>query len=358
MRSPDPAPGEGAASASAGPSLIAQLLEEFVPFAPASGPLPDATPPEGPDPYGNPDPEWLRVDWRAHLRRLSIAMPGEPAPDGAPDLDPGQPTEINYVELSPAEGTSRTALVFVHGLSGSWQNWLENLPHFSRTHRVVALDLPGFGHSPMPPWRISIESYGRLVHRFCEALEIGDCAIVGNSMGGFIAAEAAAREPERFEKLVLVSAAGVHSARLRRRPAETAARMATGAAPLLLQLQQRGMRRPRLRYATFRGLFQHPDLLRRELLLEQFENGAGRPGFLPAVRGLVGYDILDQLDDVPVPTVIVWGRNDRIVPAQDAVHYGRHLRNSRTVIFDDTGHLPQLERPVRFNRLLDAFLAE
>ena len=84
-------------------------------------------------------------------------------------------------------------------------------PTSSKTHRVVALDLPGFGHSPMPAWRISIESYGRLLHRFCDALGVGDCAVVGNSMGGFISAEAASAEPGRFEKLVLVSAAGVSS---------------------------------------------------------------------------------------------------------------------------------------------------
>jgi pimeloyl-ACP methyl ester carboxylesterase len=340
-----------------GPSLVGQLLEEFLPFAPASGPLPDPTPAEGPDPYGNADPEWLRVDWRANLRRAGVAMPGEPLAPGTPNSRGDRPTDVNYVELAPPQPASPTTVLFVHGLSGSWQNWLENLPHFARTHRVVALDLPGFGHSPMPPWQISIESYGRLVHRFCKALGIRDCAIVGNSMGGFISAEAAVAEPDRFEKLVLVSAAGVSSARLRRRPAETAARMATGTAPLLLRLQRRGLRRPRLRYATFKGLFQHPELLRRELLLEQFHNGAGRPGFLPAVQGLVGYEIVDRLGDVAVPTVIVWGRNDHIVPPQDAHHYGRHLRNSRTVIFEDTGHLPQLERPVRFNRVLETFLA-
>jgi pimeloyl-ACP methyl ester carboxylesterase len=337
------------------PSLVGHLLEEFVPFAPPPGPLPDATPAEGPDPYGNPDPDWLRIDWRRHLRRVAVPMPGEePAPD-VEQRSASTPTEVDYVELSPAK-PERATILFVHGLSGSWQNWLENLPHFARTHRVVALDLPGFGHSPIPSWRISIESHARLVYRFCDAIEIGDCAIVGNSMGGFISAEAAAAQPDRFERLVLVSAAGVSSARLRRRPAETAARMVTGAAPLLLRLQERGMRRPRLRQAAFKGLFQHPELLRRELLLEQFHNGAGRPGFLPAVQGLLGYDMLDQLDDVEVPALIVWGRNDHVVPAQDAIEYGQHLRNSQTVIFGDTGHLPQLERPLRFNRVLETFL--
>jgi pimeloyl-ACP methyl ester carboxylesterase len=339
-------------------SLVGQLLDEFFPFAPPLGELPDPSPAEGPDPYGNPDPEWPGIDWRARLRRIEVPMPGEPAPEGHPARDDDQPTEVNYVEMSPAEERSRLTVVFVHGLSGSWQNWLENIPHFARSHRVVALDLPGFGHSPLPPWRISIESYGHLLHNLCEALGIGDCAVVGNSMGGFVCAEAASAQPERFEKLVLVSAAGVSHARMRRRPAETAARMGAATAPLALKLQESGLRRPRLRSTLFAGLFHHPDRLRRELLFEQFHNGAGRPGLVPAVQGLVGYDILDRLEDVEVPTLIVWGRNDRVVPAQDAIGFGRRLRNSRTVIFDDTGHLPQLERPMRFNRVLETFLAE
>ncbi|MEK6326090.1 MAG: alpha/beta hydrolase [Actinomycetota bacterium] len=319
-------------------TLVGQLLEEYFPFASPIGQLPDPTPPEGPDPYGNQNPEWLEIDWRPHLCWVDV--------EGA---------RVNYVELGSGPGIP---IVFVHGLSGSWQNWLENIPHFAREHRVLALDLPGFGHSPMPEWEISIEAYGRLLHTFCDALGVRDCAVVGNSMGGFISAEAAAAEPDRFEKLVLVSATGISHVRMRRQPAETAARMATAAAPLLLQLQERGMRRPRVRWATFKGLVQHPESLRRELLLEQFQNGAGRPGFLPAVQGLVGYDILDQLTEVEVPTLIVWGRNDRVVPPQDAAGFAERLRNSQTVIFDDTGHLPQLERPVRFNRLLEAFLAD
>jgi pimeloyl-ACP methyl ester carboxylesterase len=105
-------------------------------------------------------------------------------------------------------------------------------------------------------------------------------------------------------------------------------------------------------------LLEAPHKVRPELLWEFFHGGAGRPGFLPAIRGLVGYDILDRLEEVEIPTLIVWGRNDRIVPAADAFGYGQRLRNSRTVILDRTGHLPMAERPVRFNRLLGAFLAE
>ena len=320
-------------------SLTTQLLDEFFPFASPRAELPDPTPAEGPDPYGNPDPEWLRIDWREHLHRVDVGGAGA----------------VNYVEMGP---DSAAALLLVHGLSGCWQNWLENIPQFARSHRVIALDLPGFGQTPMPEWEISVEAYGRFVHEFADALGAQRCTIVGNSMGGFVAAEAATRRPDHFEKLVLASAAGISHARMRREPAEVAARMGIAAAPLTIRLFDRGLRRRGLRRMLFGGLFYAPELLRIELLYEFFHHGTRKPGMLPAVHGLVGYDILDRLEGVEVPSLIVWGRSDHIVPPQDAIGYGRRLRNSRTVIFAKTGHVPMAERPMRFNRVLETFLAE
>jgi pimeloyl-ACP methyl ester carboxylesterase len=300
------------------------------------GPLPDPSPSEGPDPYGDPHPEWLDIDWSEHLRTTDV--------EGA---------AVNYAEIGSGPGID---LVFVHGLSGCWQNWLENLPHFSHGHRVLALDLPGFGASPMPPWEISIEAYGRLLHDFCAAVGVGDCAVIGSSMGGFISAEAATKDPDRFEKLVLVSAAGATHSRLRREPIEAAGRMLAAAAPLTLKAQQRSILRPRLRDAAFGMIFDQPSRVPRELLWELL-HGAGKDGFLPALTACIGYDILDRLEEVEVPTLIVWGRDDRLIPASDAIEFGRRLRRSETAIFDRCGHAPMAERPVRFNRVLEAFLA-
>src|SRR5580698_1576676 len=141
---------------------------------------------------------WLDVDWRTHQRWIVI--------DGQP---------LNTVELGPerasADGDTDVGqpLVFVHGLSGSWANWLEQLPVFAAEHRVVTLDLPGFGHSPMPSQEISISGYARLLDRLLGELGIDAAAVVGNSMGGFVAAELAIACPQRVERLVLVSAAGI-----------------------------------------------------------------------------------------------------------------------------------------------------
>ena len=112
---------------------------------------------------------------------------------------------MNLVDIG--EGA---VVLMVHGLSGSWQNWLENIPYFARDHRVIAVDLPGFGESEMPAKDISISRYADTVDALLDALEIDrPVRLIGNSMGGFIGAELAIRYPQRVERLVLVAAAGL-----------------------------------------------------------------------------------------------------------------------------------------------------
>ncbi len=298
--------------------------------------LPPATPSYGPDPYGSPDPEWLRIDWREHRHEIDVV--------GA---------RVNYVEMG--EGPP---LLFIHGLSGAWQNFLENIPHFARNHRVVAVDLPGFGASPMPPWEISIPAYGRFLRDFCERLGIGRCSLVGNSMGGFIATEVAITDPERVDDLVLISAAGITWARARREPAAMVAGMGRAATPLFLKFHMAGIRRRRVRQAYFQGVFFDPDSIRREMLWENVVPALQSPGYYDALTTLWGYDIRHRLEEIDVPTLIVWGRNDRVVPVPAALSYEKRIgENAELVIFDRCGHVPQIERPVRFNRTLEDFLA-
>ena len=312
---------------------------------------PPPTPADGPDPYGEPDPEWLHIDWGPHLHDVQLDTSGlQPHPGSS--ADPAR-TTVCYAELG--EGPP---LLLIHGLGGCWETWLENIPHLARRWRVIAPDLPGFGDSRMPGWEISIQSYGALITELCRALGIDSAPLVGNSMGGFVAAELTVSEPLLVEKLVLVSAAGVSHARMRREPAEAAGRMARAATPLLLRGHQRAFRRPRLRNRMLRHVAHRPSRLRPELVWEIAKGGLNAPGIVAAIRGLAGYDILDRLEDVEIPALIVWGRNDLIVPLRDAYEYARLVRNSELVVFDDCGHIPMAERPVRFNRLLDRFLAQ
>jgi pimeloyl-ACP methyl ester carboxylesterase len=332
--------GDGTATVQEHPGRIADAIARNWAFTPPRSPLLDPTRADGPDPYGDPDPEWLRIDWREHLRTADV-----------------EGTRINYAETGPTEAEAGPPIVFVHGLGGCWQNWLENVPHFARRHRVVALDLPGFGHSPLPSWDVSIEGFGRILLTFCRQLGLTGGVVVGNSMGGFISAEAVIQSAEAFERLVLVSAAGISHAAKTSGPARTAARMTALVTPAILRMRGPALRRRRLRLALFGGVFHYPLKLRTELLWE-FADGAGTEGFLPAVTGLLGYDFLDRLEGIETPTLIVWGRNDRIVPPADSAGYGDRLRNSTLAIYDRCGHCAMAERPVRFNRELDEFLAD
>ncbi len=110
----------------------------------------------------------MDVDWSEHQRWVSVE---------------GQ--WINVVEIG-----SGPPLLLIHGLS-CWQSWLENICFFARDHRVIAVDLPGFGASPAPAQEISITGYARTLDALCNLLGVECAAVVGNSMGGFIGAELA-----------------------------------------------------------------------------------------------------------------------------------------------------------------------
>lgn len=287
--------------------------------------------------YGNPDPDWLEIDWRRHLHR--VELPG---------------AQVSYVEIGEGK-----PVVFVHGISGSWQNWLENLPHLSRTHRAIALDLPGFGCSPMPSWSIDMQGYGRLVHDFCEKIGVeGGAALVGNSMGGLIATEAVLASHGRFDWLVLVSAAGlVNTWRPRERGVATALAWDTGG-PHVARIASTLVRRRGTRYLTFRAFMRYPNRLRPELLWEQLSSGVPCPGFSDALRTAIEYDARDRLAEIDIPTLLVWGSEDVVIPARAGYSYERRIPGATLEIFEETGHVPQLERPARFNSLLTEFLAD
>jgi pimeloyl-ACP methyl ester carboxylesterase len=292
---------------------------------------------------------WLDVDWRAHQRWMIV--------DGQP---------VNTIELGPelgaAEETASQPLVFVHGLSGCWANWLEQLPVLARERRVLTLDLPGFGYSPMPAERISISGYARLLDRLLGELGIDAAAVVGNSMGGFIAAELAIAFPQRVERLVLISAAGIsttgHPGSMRAVP--VIRRLETVLAASGAWVASRSdtvARRARLREALLNVVVRHPSRLPAALAAEQLR-GAGKPGFLQGLQAVLDYDIRARLPEIACPTLIVWGDGDRLIPVRDADVFAELIPNSRKVIFEDTGHMAMLERPAAFNALLEDFLAE
>jgi len=292
------------------------------------------------DLYGSgPHSAWMDVDWREHQHWVIV-----------------QERPINVVELG-----SGPPLLFIHGLAGSWENWLEQIPAFAEDHHVIAIDLPGFGDSPLPRDQISISAYAAIVDELLGILGVDRAAVVGNSMGGFIAAELAIAHPARVDRLVLVSAAGITSQHERTaalipalRVAQRSLLMITG---WVAAKSHTVARRPRLRQATLSVVTAHPTELSGPLAAEVLR-GSGKPGFIDAFYALTHYPIRDRLSKIAAPTLIVWGACDRLVPLRDADVFEELIPDARKVVYPETGHVAMIERPARFNADVRAFLDE
>jgi pimeloyl-ACP methyl ester carboxylesterase len=282
------------------------------------------------------DATWMSVDWLSMTRQLEVGG-----------------REVSVID----SGGDGPPLLWLHGLGGVWQNWLLNIPAFTGTHRCVAVDLPGFGQSEMPDGEISIPGFAKTVDNVCNQLGLDNPVVIGNSMGGFVGAELAVSFATRVAKLVLVSAAGLSTEYLSREPLLAGAR---AFAVLTARTGLRGspvVKRPRLRRIALAPVVRYPERLSVPLATE-LVRGANAEGFLPAFEALMSYSFRDKLEQIEVPVLIVWGRNDMLVPVEDAEMF-EHLigENAHSVIFEDTGHLAMMERPSRFNELLVSFIA-
>jgi pimeloyl-ACP methyl ester carboxylesterase len=194
-------------------------------------PGPDATYADG------DDAAWLDVDWQALQRPIELLG-----------------RRINVLDT----GGPGPPLLFLHGWSANWQIFLLNIAAFMGTHRCIALDLPGFGHSEMPSEPISIQGYAKTVDAMCDALGIERVSVVGNSMGGFIGAELAISFDTRVDRLVLVSAAGLSTEHVAREPSLALARMVAAGYPRAVRFESAVVRRPPRRPRGNQGVVSKP----------------------------------------------------------------------------------------------------
>ena len=283
---------------------------------------------------------WRTIDWRAHQRWVQ-----------------GSGRPVNTIVL----GSGEPALVFVHGLSGCWPNWLEQLTAFSGRRRVVAMDLPGFGHSPGHAGEVSMPGYARIVADVIRGLGISSAVLVGNSMGGLISAELAAQEPSLVERLVLVSPAGIatYENRIVERslPAVRRAQQLLALGAMWTASHSDALvSRPRMRALVLSGVVAHPSRLPGPLAAEQLK-GAGTDGFLSALEAILEYDLRPRLKLIRCPALVVWGTKDRLITWHDAARFTEEIPDAREVVYPDTGHMAMLERPQEFNELLGSFVS-
>jgi pimeloyl-ACP methyl ester carboxylesterase len=246
-------------------------------------------------------------------------------------------------------------IVLLHGTSASlhtWDGWVRSL---EGGRRVIRVDMPGFGLTgPAPDGDYTIESYVRFAVAVLDHFGLAHCILAGNSFGGWVAWETALAAPGRVSALILVDAAGY---RIRSQSVPTAFRIAR--IPVLSRLMQwtlpRGVVESSVRNVYGNPAMVTPALVDRyyELSLREGNRKALVQRFAQAPLGMHE----NRIREIRVPTLILWGGLDRLIPAEYGGLFSRDIAGSRLVVFDGLGHVPQEEDPARTIAAVQVFLA-
>ena len=260
---------------------------------------------------------------------------------------------VHYRDEGPRDDS--LPIVLLHGTASSLQTWDGWERALRADHRVIRMDLPGFGLTgPSPDNDYTIEAYVRFARHFLDALGVRRFSIAGNSLGGEIAWHVAAAAPDRVSRLVLVDAAGYPMASTSVPIGFRLARM-----PSMSWVMARILPRAIVR-SSVRNVYGDPDRVTDSLVDRYYEltRRAGNRASLPMrfAQSRPGADTL-LLRDLRVPTLVLWGDLDRLIPPENAARFGRDIQGSRVIMYRGLGHVPQEEDPLRSAADVRAFLS-
>jgi abhydrolase domain-containing protein 6 len=275
----------------------------------------------------------LRAKGRLALKSVRVGAHDWPYLEGGPDGAP--------------------PLLLIHGFGGDKDNWALLAPHLTDHYHVIIPDLLGFGDNARPGdagYAIADQT-ARLI-AFMDALGLDRAHLVGNSMGGWIALQAAIDHPGRLTTLTLVNNAGVRGAE----PSELEGLPRDGFSPLVATSAQdlrrlMGFVSHKPRYIPSRFIdvayadrAEHGELL-NQIFWTIVEDGEQRP-------------LNDRLSDVRVPTLIIWGDQDRLINVSCVAALTSGIANSEAAVFKDIGHIPMIEKPGATAAAMRRFLAK
>ncbi len=284
------------------------------------------------------------------------------------------PYEVRYQQLSDSvrlayvdTGEAREGtLLFVHGLGSNLQAWNKTIAGLSDRYRCVAVDLPGYGKSSQEDYPFTMPFYADQLDAFVRALTIGRLTLVGHSMGGQIVLELASRQPDWLRALVLAAPAGLETFNAENRQFfDTYVRpeIVTAASPE--QIEQN------FDLNFFGGTQEDARFMIDDRMQLRADTAAyayyGRL-IAGSVAGMLDGPVIDKLDRVGVPVLLVYGLEDRLIPNQ-LLHPGMtvhevaqsgmdRLSDAEFRLLERAGHFVQWDRPEAFNAEIAAFLEE
>ena len=249
-------------------------------------------------------------------------------------------------------------LILLHGIGCHVEMWEKNIAALSQDHHVYAIDIMGFGRSDKPPAPYSPQLLVRFVLDFMETLHIEKATLIGNSMGGGISMMIAIQSPERVDKLVLVDTIGLGK--------EVSPVLRLMSLPLIGELLTRPGRKGVLR--TMKLCLYDPSAVTDDFI-ERAAQIAVLPraqnAFLATLRsggafGGIKKELLsayfDNFHRIKAPSLVIWGRQDRIFPVAHAQVALEKIPGAKLHIIDRAGHFPQMDQPEEFNAAVLEFL--
>jgi 2-hydroxy-6-oxonona-2,4-dienedioate hydrolase len=269
--------------------------------------------------------------------------------------------KIRYLESDMNDPETRQHLLFIHGLGSSADRWLDIPDALSLYFHTVAIDLPGFGGSDKPSdMNYTIEAFSDIVREFIDKIKIteenrgnnkaGTTTLVGHSLGGFIASRIAATDNSNFlNKLVLVDSSGNLE-----KPT-----------PLLDEYLDAAMNPSKEKVRkVFEQMVANP-LLVSDVLVHGFIDRINRPGskyaFESSLRNSantqIGIKNLNRISEKGIPTLILWGMHDKVIPTQHSQIFKEAIKDSTVTMIPNTGHAPFTEKPALVCEYLHNFLS-
>lgn len=295
------------------------------------------------------------------MKRLLLGLLALPALAGCLSFHtgamPGEPRTARYAPLEGArlrytdEGTG-PAVVLIHGFASSLETWDLLVPELVKTHRVITLDLKGFGWSDRPEGDYSPAAEAKLVLALMDKLHVDRAAIVGHSWGSSVTLALALAAPERVSRIALYDA-WVYEDQI---PSMFLMARAAGVGELLFALFHDQRPDERLALAFYdKSLISEP-------LVEAVERSLERPGTgaaaLASVRGQRFTELEKRYRTIDKPVLLLWGREDVVSTVAMGERLSRDLPHARLVVYPRCGHLPMLEARNESNADLVKFLAE
>lgn len=252
--------------------------------------------------------------------------------------------KINYIEAGDA---TKPKIILLHGLGGSVANWAFNVPALTQNYHVIALDQVGFGKSDRPMIKYRVGTYVDFLDKFMAELKIEKASLVGNSLGGWVAALTAIKYPNRVEKIVLADAAGL-------KPTEVDL-----AQIYSLNYSTRDEVRQLVKLVFFdQALFGSEAFIEQSMALRIAANdGYTINSLIESIKR--NEDFLNgRLGEIKKPTLIIWGKQDGLLKLADGEEFKRGIAGSELIVFDQCGHVPMVEKAPEFNKAVLAFLAK